>query len=103
MSNNNFNLNEWVGKGEKNLLNEGRDDDDFMTTISPEEQGVDPADATRETSLEEDDLYEGSFDDLLNDLFTTKGKQEVEKVRQMPKDEQMSWWKKLKISVFGPE
>lgn len=43
-----FNLHEWLGKGEKNLLKEGRDDDDFMTTISPEEQGVHDDDATRE-------------------------------------------------------
>ncbi len=59
MSNTNFNLNEWVGKGEKNLLNEARDDDDFMTTISPEEQGVDPADAT----LEEDELEEEQLEE----------------------------------------
>ena len=43
-----FNLHEWLGKGEKNLLKEGRDDDDFLTTISPEEQGVHDDDATRE-------------------------------------------------------
>jgi len=72
-----FNLHEWIGKGEKNLLNEARDEDDFMTTISPEEQGVDPADATRESSLEEDSLEELKMDgpkltQLLDQLARTR-------------------------------
>lgn len=68
-----FNLHEWIGKGEKNLLNEARDDDDFLTTISPEEQGVDPADAT----VEEDQLDELKMDkyqltQALDDLSKTR-------------------------------
>ena len=79
-----FNLNEWVGKGEKNLLNEGRDDDDFMTTISPEEQGVHDDDATRESSLEEEEVEEGvgralkaSFAALIAILGSKKMKKEI--------------------------
>lgn len=69
----NFNLHEWVGKGEKNLLNEARDDDDFLTTISPEEQGVDPADATvEEDQLDEVNIENYQVSRLLDDLARTK-------------------------------
>ena len=56
----NFNLNEWVGKGEKNLLREGRDDD-FTTTVSPEELDMHPDDHTLE-EMDDDDIYDPNKD-----------------------------------------
>ena len=58
----NFNLNEWVGKGEKNLLREGRDDD-FTTTVSPEELDMHPDDHTLD-EMDDDDIYDPNKDPI---------------------------------------
>lgn len=60
-----FDLHEWIGKGEKNLLREGRDEDDFTTTVAPEELGMHPDDHTlEEMSDDDDDIYDPNKDPI---------------------------------------
>lgn len=76
-----FNLHEWIGKGEKNLLNEARDDEDYNWMEDADLEGHEGTGRKKmeEDELEEGQLNEGSLDDLIKAIFGSAAKEAVKK------------------------